>query len=161
MNPYESAKRASLELLERGQKLAVAESCTGGKISRTATMVVGSSQWFDAGFITYSNESKTATLGVDANTIEKHNAVSKEVATEMVAGVLKHSLADYALAVTGMAGPGGGSQDIPVGQVFVALQKRGEKPILRQLQLKLDRHLLQCFVAKYAYDLLCDHLRKH
>lgn len=106
------------ELLRtNGQRLATAESCTGGWIAQCLTAIAGSSEWFERGFVTYSNEAKREMLGVEADTLVAHGAVSEATAAAMAAGALRHSRADWALAVTGVAGPGGGSADKPVGTV--------------------------------------------
>ena len=106
------------ELLRtNGQQLATAESCTGGWIAQCLTAIAGSSEWFERGFVTYSNEAKVEMLGVAAETLVAHGAVSEATAAAMAAGALRHSHADWALAVTGIAGPGGGSADKPVGTV--------------------------------------------
>ena len=107
-------------LLAKGWSLATAESCTGGMIAAFCTDLSGSSQWFERGFVSYSNASKTELLGVDASLIERHGAVSEEVARAMALGALRHSRAQVALAVTGVAGPTGGSVDKPVGCVWFA-----------------------------------------
>lgn len=105
-------------LLNSGWKLATAESCTGGLIAAACTDLAGSSNWFERGFVTYSNEAKTELLGVDAALIARHGAVSEEVARAMVQGALQHSHAQVALSVTGIAGPTGGSEAKPVGTVW-------------------------------------------
>lgn len=105
---------------------ASAESCTGGLISGTITAVSGSSQWFERAFVTYTNEAKEQMLGVKAATLKSFGAVSVETAREMVCGALKHSTADMAVAVTGIAGPTGGSKEKPVGTVCIAFARRGE-----------------------------------
>jgi len=107
-------------LRARGQRLACAESCTGGLIAALCTSVAGSSDWFDRGFVTYSNAAKTDMLGVPAALIEAHGAVSQEVALAMALGALAHSQAQLALAVTGIAGPGGAVPGKPVGTVWLA-----------------------------------------
>jgi len=111
-------------LLARGQSLATAESCTGGLIAAACTEVAGSSAWFERGFVTYSNEAKTELLGVPAALIAAHGAVSEEVARAMAEGALKHSRADLAVAVTGVAGPTGGSEAKSVGTVWLAWAER-------------------------------------
>ena len=98
--------------------LATAESCTGGMIAAACTDLAGSSSWFERGFVTYSNAAKSELLGVNAALIDKHGAVSEPVARAMAAGALAHSNAQVAVAVTGVAGPGGGSADKPVGTVW-------------------------------------------
>ncbi|MBS0575605.1 MAG: CinA family protein [Proteobacteria bacterium] len=111
-------------LLARGWKLATAESCTGGWIAKSITDVAGSSEWFVGGVVAYRNAVKQGLLGVRIDTLAEHGAVSRECAVEMVAGVLDRIGADVAVAVTGIAGPGGGSADKPVGTVWIAWQQR-------------------------------------
>lgn len=106
-------------LIAHNWKLATAESCTGGLIAACCTDVAGSSDWFDRGFVTYSNAAKTEMLGVDAALIAQHGAVSEPVARAMVQGALQHSAAQVAVSVTGIAGPGGGSPAKPVGTVWM------------------------------------------
>ena len=122
-----------------GLKLATAESCTGGLVAAACTSVAGSSDWFERGFVTYSNEAKTERLGVDAALIAAHGAVSAEVAQAMSQGALAHSRADFAVAVTGVAGPGGGSVAKPVGTVWLAFARRGGAAHAELLQLEGDR----------------------
>lgn len=105
-------------LLENGWFLSTAESCTGGLIAAACTDLAGSSAWFERGFVTYSNVAKTELLGVDAALINTHGAVSEPVARAMATGALHHSHAQVAIAVTGVAGPGGGSAERPVGTVW-------------------------------------------
>jgi len=104
--------------------LVTAESCTGGWIAKTVTDVAGSSEWFDCGMVAYSYEAKQALLGVRPGTLEEHGAVSRETAVEMVSGALVHSGATLAVAVTGIAGPGGGTAEKPVGTVWIAWKRR-------------------------------------
>jgi len=105
-------------LQQKSWQMATAESCTGGLIAAACTDLAGSSLWFERGFVTYSNASKTELLGVDAALIERHGAVSEAVARAMAQGALAHSRAQAAVAVTGVAGPSGGSADKPVGTVW-------------------------------------------
>ncbi len=114
-----SEKLAS-SLLSKGWCLATAESCTGGMIASSCTDIAGSSLWFERGFVSYSNASKHELLGVDWALIERYGAVSEEVARAMVLGALRHSRAQVAVAVTGVAGPAGGSLEKPVGCVWFA-----------------------------------------
>ena len=107
-------------LLARGWMLATAESCTGGLIAGACTDLAGSSNWLERGFVSYSNSAKSELLGVDAALIALHGAVSEPVARAMAQGALQHSKAQCTLAVTGIAGPGGGSADKPVGTVWFA-----------------------------------------
>ncbi|BAL26598.1 CinA family protein [Azoarcus sp. KH32C] len=122
MDPHLNALSAEVGawLLARKLKLGCAESCTGGWVAEVVTATAGSSEWFDCGFITYSNESKQELLDVPADTLRRHGAVSEPTVGAMVAGVLSRSRADVVLAVSGIAGPGGGSPDKPVGTVCFA-----------------------------------------
>ena len=119
------ATRLGQRLREQRLTVATAESCTGGWIAKTITGIAGSSEWFDCGMVAYSYEAKQALLGVRPQTLEEHGAVSRECAIEMVSGALVHSGASVAVAVTGIAGPGGGSADKPVGTVWIAWKRRG------------------------------------
>jgi len=120
MNTLADIEQLASQLLRRGWLLATAESCTGGMIAARCTDMAGSSQWFERGFVSYSNEAKHDMLGVPSILIEEHGAVSEQVAKAMVLGALKRSKAQVALAVTGIAGPSGGSMDKPVGTVCFA-----------------------------------------
>ncbi len=140
MTQFEPAVLALADALgARGAKLATAESCTGGLIAAACTAVAGSSDWFERGFVTYSNDAKTESLGVPAELIAAHGAVSAEVARAMAEGALQHSRAGLAVAVTGIAGPTGGSPSKPVGTVWMAVARRGEAAQAELLQLKGDR----------------------
>lgn len=108
-----------------GLMVATAESCTGGLVAGAITDIAGSSEIFDRGFVTYSNEAKMETLGVAPATLEAHGAVSRETALEMAQGALTHSRADVAVSITGVAGPGGGSAEKPVGLVHFGVARRG------------------------------------
>jgi nicotinamide-nucleotide amidase len=123
-------------LLRERLRLATAESCTGGWISKVATDVAGSSAWFERGFVCYSNEAKMEMLGVSARTLERHGAVSREVAVEMARGATAHRRAGVSVAVTGVAGPGGGTLDKPVGLVWIAWYRSGGVP--RTLEARFD-----------------------
>jgi nicotinamide-nucleotide amidase len=127
------------QLRARGAMLTTAESCTGGLIAAVCTSVAGSSDWFERGFVTYSNAAKTEMLGVDAALIATHGAVSAEVACAMAEGALLHSGASIAIAVTGIAGPSGGTPAKPVGTVWFALAQRGVAAQAELLQLGGDR----------------------
>ena len=118
------ARRVGEALANRRLWLATAESCTGGWIAEAVTAIAGSSGWFDRGFVTYSNDAKADMLGVRASTLEKHGAVSEATVSEMAAGALDRSRADLAVAVSGVAGPGGGSPAKPVGTVCLAWARR-------------------------------------
>jgi nicotinamide-nucleotide amidase len=120
--PVQLAPAANLAeiLQQKGWFMATAESCTGGLIAAACTDLAGSSNWFERGFVTYSNEAKSEMLGVDAGLISRSGAVSEAVARAMAQGAVAHSRAQAAVAVTGVAGPGGGSADKPVGTVWFA-----------------------------------------
>ncbi|MBB1472377.1 CinA family protein [Luteimonas sp. MC1782] len=120
-------------------RLVTAESCTGGWIAKTVTDVAGSSSWFDCGLAAYSYEAKQALLGVRAQTLEEQGAVSRDTAIEMVSGALVHSGASVAVAVTGIAGPGGGTDDKPVGTVWIAWKRRGGYPHAELFHFDGDR----------------------
>ncbi len=126
-------------LHSRGLLLATVESCTGGWLAKTITDVAGSSQWFDCGFVTYSNQAKERLLGVAADTLAAQGAVSEATVREMVTGALARSRADWAVAISGVAGPGGGTPDKPVGYVCFVWGPR--RAIVRRacLQLPGDR----------------------
>lgn len=122
---YARAQALGQRLAEARLSVATAESCSGGWIAKVLTDVPGSSAWFDCGMAVYSYEAKQALLGVRAQTLEEHGAVSRETVLEMVNGALVRSAAGIAVAVTGIAGPGGGSADKPVGSVWLAWKRRG------------------------------------
>jgi nicotinamide-nucleotide amidase len=123
----------------RAWRLATAESCTGGLIAATCTSLAGSSDWFERGFVTYSNGAKCEQLGVDAALIAEQGAVSEAVVNAMASGALLHSHADIAVAVTGIAGPGGAVPGKPVGTVWLSVMQRGGAPLAERLQLRGDR----------------------
>ena len=140
-------------LMNRGWMLATAESCSGGLIAATCTDLAGSSAWLERGFVTYSNAAKTEMLGVDAALIAQHGAVSEPVARAMAAGALQHSAAQVAVAVTGVAGPTGGSAEKPVGTVWFAWatpdgltseqrQFAGDRAAVRQATVRHALHTL-------------------
>jgi nicotinamide-nucleotide amidase len=142
-----------LRLAVGGFNLAVAESCTGGLIAHRLTEVPGSSSYFMEGVVTYSNEAKTRLLGVPAELIERHGAVSAEVAEAMAEGVKRRAATDFGLAVTGVAGPGGGTEEKPVGLVYVALSDDAHTEH-RRIMLPGDRHLIRWRASQAALDLL-------
>jgi nicotinamide-nucleotide amidase len=116
----------------RSLRIATAESCTGGLVVAALTEIAGSSDVVECGFVTYSNEAKEAMLGVPAATLKRHGAVSAQTAEAMATGALKNSRADLAVAITGIAGPGGGSKQKPVGLVHFAAAQRGGRKIARK-----------------------------
>jgi len=146
-------------LSERKEWVAVAESCTGGMIANRITDVSGSSAVFGMGFVTYANQAKTQWLGVNQDLLSIHGAVSEPVAMAMAEGCLVTAEADHALAVTGIAGPSGGSDEKPVGTVFVALASRGEMTICRKLFFPGARDRFKLLVSQAALELLRRRLR--
>jgi nicotinamide-nucleotide amidase len=132
-------ERLAGELNKRGCDITVAESCTGGWIAKHLTDFPGSSQWFEYGFVTYGNNAKAKLLNVDPALIELHGAVSHEVAEAMVSGALACSGADFGLAVTGIAGPDGGTPEKPVGTVWLAWAQQGQAPQSESLLFEGDR----------------------
>ena len=144
-------------LLHEKLKLATAESCTGGLIAAACTDLSGSSAWFERGFVSYSNHAKTEMLGVDAALIERHGAVSEEVARAMAQGAVTHSHAQIALAVTGVAGPTGGSKDKPVGTVWFGWNINGRLHSgVRHFDG--DRAAVRVATVRHALQQLLNHL---
>ena len=139
------AQAASLgtRLRELRQTLVTAESCTGGWIAKVLTDIAGSSEWFDCGLATYSYEAKQGLLGVSPLTLEHFGAVSRETVLEMVSGGLVHSGAGVAVAVTGIAGPGGGTPGKPVGTVWIAWKRRGGYPQAELFHFDGDREAVR------------------
>ena len=135
--------RVGKVLKERGLMLATAESCTGGWVSQVVTSVPGSSDWFDRGFVTYSNASKQEMLGVKVETLNKHGAVSAEVVREMAQGALEHSSAQVSVAISGVAGPKGGTPNRPIGTVWLAWVMRGQEPRCRSTHFAGDRDMVR------------------
>jgi nicotinamide-nucleotide amidase len=126
-------------LIARQKRITTAESCTGGLIAATLTEIAGSSAWFERGFVTYSNEAKMELLAVKPTTLANYGAVSAETAGEMAIGALNNSHADYSIAVTGIAGPSGGTLLKPVGTVFIAWAIKNTPPIIEQYLFIGDR----------------------
>ena len=156
---YLLSERIGAVLLAKGHKLATAESCTGGWIAKCLTDVSGSSEWFERGFVTYSNQAKHEMLGVEDAILSTDGAVSELAVAEMVEGALLHSGAQCALAVSGIAGPGGGTVDKPVGMVWFAWKRvDGRCHTRRQLfdggresvRLQAVRMALQGVLDEYA-----------
>ncbi len=133
------AREIGDKLKNHGFSLVLAESCTGGGIAYAITHIEGSSQWFDRGFVTYSNEAKQQMLGVSAQLLAAHGAVSEEVAVAMAQGALATCQADVSLAITGIAGPTGGSEEKPVGTVWLAIANRHAMVQTQLLSLQGDR----------------------
>jgi len=140
----------------KGLRIATAESCTGGMIAAALTDVGGSSDVFERGFVTYSNAAKTEMLGVPAELIAKFGAVSEQVAREMAAGALRHAHADVAVAVTGIAGPGGGSPGKPIGLVYLAVSRKGSQTHCERLQLPGSRADIRRATVARALEMLAE-----
>jgi nicotinamide-nucleotide amidase len=156
----ELAEQVGLLLKSHGLMLATAESCTGGGIAQAITEVAGSSAWFDRGFVTYSNLSKQQMLGVREETLKQHGAVSEMTVREMVAGALQHSAAHVALAVSGVAGPDGGTADKPVGTVWFSWgNKQGETHAQRH-QLSGNRAEIRLHAVQIALQGVINLLNK-
>ncbi|MGE6783179.1 CinA family protein [Ensifer adhaerens] len=138
-----------------GLKVATAESCTGGLIAGALTEISGSSAVVDRGFVTYSNEAKVAMLGVETATLVAHGAVSRQTAIEMAQGALAHSAADFAVAVTGIAGPSGGSAEKPVGLVHIAAAGRNGAMLHREMRYgDIGRSKIRLATVRTALDML-------
>ena len=147
-------KKIGNQLLSQSALLATAESCTGGWVAKLITDIPGSSQWFDRGFVTYSNAAKIDMLGVREQLISEWGAVSIQVAKAMAEGVLNSSCATYSISVTGIAGPGGGSEEKPVGTVCFAWSKKEQKTIMEKKIFTGDREKIRFQSASYALQRL-------
>ena len=139
-------------LHERGWTVATAESCTGGLVAGAITDIAGSSAWFDRGFVTYSNEAKIELLGVSPDTLDTQGAVSEATAREMVAGALSNSGATIAVAVTGIAGPAGGTPAKPVGLVWLAWGRRDGPVEVRSEYFEGDRAAIRAATVRRALE---------
>ncbi len=138
-------------LRARGWRMASAESCTGGLVAASCTSLAGSSDWFERGWVTYSNLAKTTELGVDAKLIEAHGAVSEAVARAMATGAVEHAAVDCALSITGVAGPGGGSAAKPVGTVWFGWATT-KGVFSERLLLPGDRTAIRVAATRHALD---------
>jgi nicotinamide-nucleotide amidase len=154
------AKQVGKALKSRGMMLATAESCTGGGIAHAITKVQGSSDWFDRGFVTYSNTSKEEMLGVAPHTIKNHGAVSEPTAREMADGALQYSRAQISLAVTGIAGPTGGTPEKPVGTVWFAWVCKGKVKTVCH-HFTGDRDAIRVKATRIALQGVIDVLNSH
>ena len=139
---------------QKGVMLATVESCTGGLIAATLTAITGSSDVVDRGFVTYSNEAKTELVGVPAELIARHGAVSEDVARAMAAGGLPRSRAGIVVSVTGVAGPGGGTADKPVGLVCFGLAQRGEETVTDRQIFPGDRGAIRAAAVAHAFAMI-------
>lgn len=156
----ELAARVGAALKARSLMLATAESCTGGWVAQALTAVAGSSDWFERGFVTYSNAAKQEMLGVSAATLAAHGAVSEHAAREMASGALAHSRAQLALAITGVAGPSGGTPEKPVGMVCFAWAGAGPMPSARTKHFDGDRESVRRQSVVFALQTLLQLLER-
>jgi nicotinamide-nucleotide amidase len=147
---YKLAEEVGRALKRRGLMLATAESCTGGWIAEAVTMVPGSSEWFERGFVTYTNIAKREMLGVGEATLERRGAVSEEVVQEMVSGALARSHAEVAVAVSGVAGPAGGTPEKPVGMVCIAWGAKDGVPHAETRHFPGDREAVRRQAVEHA-----------
>jgi len=154
-DPEQLVNRLSALLLSQRKQVCTAESCTGGLIAKTFTDRAGSSDWFERGFVTYSNSAKSEMLAVPASVIEDYGAVSEPVAVAMASGALRHSHADFAIAVTGVAGPGGGSAEKPVGTVWIAVAS-SDQVDARLFRFDGDRAAVRDATLQAAIAMLLD-----
>lgn len=153
-------ERIAAALLARGEWLATAESCTGGLIAKLLTDLPGSSGWFERGLVTYSNLAKMELLGVSDAVLAEHGAVSGECALAMARGVLRAGPVDWGVAVTGIAGPGGGSDDKPVGTVWIAWSQRGHAPDAHRFFFEGGRDSVREQTAQAALEGLLYRIRE-
>jgi nicotinamide-nucleotide amidase len=153
-------ERLAAELKRRGAHITVAESCTGGWIAKNLTDFPGSSEWFEYGFVSYGNNAKADLLGIDAGLIDSCGAVSAEVAEAMVNGALERSGADLAIAVTGIAGPDGGTPEKPVGTVWIGLALSGREPQLECHHFDGDRDTVRRVTVSTALSGVLGYLER-
>ncbi|MGQ3052173.1 MAG: CinA family protein [Roseateles sp.] len=150
--------RIAVALMQRRERIGTAESCTGGLIAAACTSLAGSSQWFERGVVSYSNEAKAELLGVPKGLVALHGAVSAEVAEHMARGMLAHAPIDWALSVTGIAGPTGGSEAKPVGTVWLALVHAGRPAQVWREHFSGDRQAVRAQTVTAGLRALCEAL---
>lgn len=143
-------------MTENGLRLASAESCTGGWLSKIITDIPGSSDWFEASIVCYSNDSKTRLLGVPESVIGEFGAVSRDVVLAMTEGLFEHTAADVAISISGVAGPGGGTEDKPVGLVWLCWGKRGKSSVAFSYNYEGDREQVRLQSLEAALNALLD-----
>ena len=153
---YQLAERAGEVLQNGGCVIAVAESCTGGWLAKMITDVPGSSQWFDRGFVTYSNQSKIDMLDVKPDTLDQYGAVSLEVVAEMAQGVIAKSDAEISVAISGIAGPGGGTPDRPIGTVCFAWAMAGGEIRTEQEHFFGSRSEIRQQAVVHSLSVICE-----
>ncbi len=156
----ELSKTLGKLLFEKNLVLTTAESCTGGGIASAITDIAGSSSWFDRAFITYSNEAKKEMLGVDSETLDRNGAVSEEVVKQMASGAVKHSHAHIAISVSGIAGPGGGSEEKPVGTVWFGWQLEDGRSIQKMKVFPGNRAEVREQACRYAITSLIEMIER-
>lgn len=154
-----TAQQVAKLLTQQQLQLVTAESCTGGTVASTLTEIAGSSQWFERGFVTYTNQAKQEMLGVKALTLNQFGAVSRETAVEMATGALQHSHGQVSLAMTGIAGPTGGSPQKPVGTVWFAWAQHGRFLQAHKRVFAGDRHAVRYQAAQYSLERLISLLK--
>jgi nicotinamide-nucleotide amidase len=154
-----SIKELAQRLVENKLMLAVAESCTGGMLAQHCTSLSGSSNWFECGLVTYSNTSKIRLLGVQADVLNEHGAVSSQVAEQMAMGVLKHCDAGISASITGIAGPGGGSELKPVGTVYIATAIKNQSVNVKHHLFQGDRQAIRVQSTRTAINELLSCLK--
>jgi nicotinamide-nucleotide amidase len=145
-------------LKDQGKMLVTAESCTGGMIATQLTEFAGSSEVFERGFVTYSNQAKMDCLGVSAETLDSFGAVSADTAEEMALGALRHSMADLAVSVTGIAGPSGGTIDKPVGLVFIGVVGRNTPALVNKYVFSGDRSKVREQAVRAAFKQISEYI---
>ncbi|TCL06640.1 MULTISPECIES: nicotinamide-nucleotide amidase [Sodalis] len=153
---FQLSARLGAALKEKGKFITCAESCTGGWIAKTITDTSGSAGWFDRGFVTYGNQAKSDMLGVKASTLEHHGAVSDPVVLEMAQGALAAAGADYAVAVSGIAGPDGGTIEKPVGTVWFGFAARHRAPFSQLMHFDGGRDDVRRQAVHFALKTLLD-----
>lgn len=148
------SEQVGLALKARGATVTTAESCTGGWVAKAITDIAGSSAWFERGFVTYSNEAKAQMIGVREETLAQHGAVSEPVVVEMAIGALKAARAHFAVSISGIAGPDGGSEEKPVGTVWFAFVSASGEGITRRECFSGDRDAVRRQATAYALQTL-------
>lgn len=151
---FQLSEKVGQALKAQGATVTAAESCTGGWIAKTLTDVAGSSAWFERGFVTYSNEAKSQMIGVSAVTLEQHGAVSEPVVVEMAVGALRAARASYAVSVSGIAGPEGGSDEKPVGTVWFGVASATGQGVTQRECFAGDRESVRRQATAFALQLL-------
>ncbi|NIF34189.1 MULTISPECIES: nicotinamide-nucleotide amidase [Enterobacteriaceae] len=158
---FELSQRVGNGLGQLGATVTTAESCTGGWIAKVITDVAGSSAWFERGFVTYSNEAKHQLIGVNETTLEAYGAVSKGVVLEMAQGALAAAKADYAVSVSGIAGPDGGTPEKPVGTVWFGFADKHGRTLAKVQRFDGDRDAVRRQATEFALQSLWDDFLKN